>query len=805
MLQNTRVVAASILFICGLILLGVAYLTGLSRGRGQLEAILLTAEAEKAALLLVQALPTATETATPTETPTVTVTPTPTSTPTFTPTPPPASVLEWAERFRDTATEGLNSLTSVEFRADRARALIRGAAQNQGLFLVPAGFAELAVEPWAAVTAPLTPDGAAFPVLFWQSPAMGSRVRSQLLVDGTQSAAGFDLLRPGIAHSAFAADGRGRAHLLLVEQPRENGALMAYVWAKSGPADDLELVWQSGADAGWSVPALDSDLALIERTGALLPDLQISAPLHVYPRTAEAASAPAILIEQAPFAQQRATTTWRFMPETGAYELYATELVATPLTALGRVLEELQTGDVSGAADYASRLDLLQQAFELGLGNPGVWLASYLDDAGNLLTDSRVTARLRFFDNADRTRTFDAFFEEDEATGVFRLASLAKSRAYDATDLVTRAPPLPTPTVTATATQQPEVEGAEVAISQALSVTGNIGGDLASVLVPTNTPDDTSTPTSTLTPTVTQTPTPNVTNTPTPSQTPLPTVTPTATATPTVTATPTNTPLPIPDISPQQAAPLTGQMFVFEPARLRGSPGLDGIVIASVDNEEPVDIFAITQAEDWLLIRVPGRNGVLGWMFRDLVFTTGDTGVLPRHRADGAPVDAPTPTHTPEPGTSTPTVTPTPRTTPVLDQAPQQAQNAAVAPEPLAEESLFIMAGAAAPADPRLLQPVLDADENTLLLDTSQAAIEIWGGLLGSHGNRLAARQWRAILARYCSLRGGRTVGKRRQDAGSHSRAHRAWSCPGSFRSRDAGRILIRCAERYGHWTAGQR
>ena len=94
---------------------------------------------------------------------------------------------------------------------------------------------------------------------------------------------------------------------------------------------------------------------------------------------------------------------------------------------------------------------------------------------------------------------------------------------------------------------------------------------------------------------------------------------PTATSVPIATTAATTL---FPDI-PVTARPwATGITFVFEPARLRMAPRLDAEQVTTVPNETPVEIFGMTAAGDWLLIRVPSANNAVGWIFRDLVFTT---------------------------------------------------------------------------------------------------------------------------------------------------------------------------------------
>jgi hypothetical protein len=742
----------------GLILfLLIVYVIGLTVGRGELRSVKATAQAERLSVLI----PTPTATETPTETPTPTLTPTNTPTPTATytpaptltptptatPTPLPASVEEWAERFQVRAETGLNKITDLAFNPLRAETLVRRVAQEQQLIWVPVSYALLNDAPWSALAAPRTPDGKVLPVLFWQDPNDGDRVHSQLLLDlfyppGTER--DYGALAPGLEYGVMRTDDQGRNYVLLLERPGPDDALNAYLLAQPHPTADFVLVWNSADDSKWTLPAEGGQVTLGEREDGFLPDIQIRAPLSADSALRETVDAPEAFIEQPPFARQWVETSWSpVRAANGAatgYEISEATLVPSPLTSLAAIIQQLRAGDINPVSGLSNRIDLLQSAFDLGLGEPARWMAVYLNDAGQPAVGEEFTPHLRFFDNANRERTYDAIFEQDPE-GVYRLAALSQVAAYTDTALVTPAPPLPTATPTITPTPTPPAITAARAISDtlpitgALPVSGNVGGDASGILVPTNTPLPTGAPSVTPTPTITPTPTPDVTATPTPSNTPTPTNTATPTPTFTPTNTPTATPLPIPDIPPGQAAPLTGVMYVFEPARLRGAPSTDAIVIASLDSDVPVDIFGITEAGDWLLIRAPEQNNVMGWMFRDLVFTNGDVNALPKHRADGAPVNAPTATPTPEPGTPTPTLSPTPRTTPPIRPAQDASQGEesgrAAPPAPNADERTLTMAGPDLPADPHLPIPVLDPDGRTLLLDVGTATVEAWGGLFG--------------------------------------------------------------------------
>ncbi len=752
MQNRSQNILVGIVVIAALFVLAVTYFAGFQRGNIRVEQIQLTATAEQASQVSVR-VETIEPTPTPSDTPTPTSSPTPvptlTPTLTFTPTPLPASLEEWSARFQEQSTAGLNSMTALDFSPQRAQALLRRMAQAQSLVYVPISYNELSSTPWSALVVPRTPNGEAIPVLFWQEPNAGNRVQSQLLlnlfplVDGRTD---YTRLLSGLSQGSMVLDDDGLFYALLIERPGRvagRGALLtAYLLKQTDPAGGFTAEWRSEDDGSWNLEAEGSTVLLEDVDGQSLPDIVASAPLAGSDLRSQLNASNA-WVEHPLFARQQVVTRWSAVKEDGetggdgmvAYRLKDAELAPSPLTAFGLALERLQAGDVTTAATYANRIDLIQRAFELGMGSPGAWLASYVDEDGEPVPDTEVTNRLRIFDNADRSRIYDATFESDE-TGdqiVYRLSELAPASPYVGFNWVTPAPALPTPTATATSSPTPVAAGsdglpidAEAALSETLPIGGAIGADVDSgVLVPTVTPEPTSTPTVTLTPTITETPTPAQSPTPTPSRTPTPPPTPTATATATVTPTPTETPLPIPQIPPDLPAPLTGQMYLFETARLRGSPGLDSVVLASVENETPVGIFGITEAGDWYLIRIPSQGNVLGWMFGELVFTIGDLSVLPRYRADGSPLIPPTPA----PSTPTPTPTATPRTTPQVRMPSVQNEDVAPAPVPAVGEFVLELSADTDVSNVRSPMDVIDVNGNPMQLDLAEAQIEMWSSL----------------------------------------------------------------------------
>jgi hypothetical protein len=724
------------------LLLVIAYNAGYQRAQRIFTQAQATLEAQQVAIAVPTYTPTAAATPTPTATPTVTETPTPTVTPTPTATPTPtitptaASADEWATRFVNQATTWLNALSTLDFTPERAAETVRQAALTQQLYSVPVSYFTLADEPWAALAMPRTPDGKVLPALFWRDHNGSNAIRSQLLLGQFKLPSGArddKNLFAGIQQAQLRFDEQGRGHLLLIERPGAHATLMLYLFNQLNPAADFQLSWRSDRDPLWALQAQDSTIELVEREDALLPSLNIVAPLAAEGALRQRVDAPSPLIEQAPFARQWTETSWAPISSDGrvtGYGLAMVTLRPTPLSSFARLLTLLQQGNINAATAYSGRVDLIQQMGDLGLTAPAAWLALYLDENGEPLTGDATSLQMRLFDNANRNRTFELSFEADETVG-YRLVGIAEAAPFT-TDLVTPAPAIAggsdnrTPVARTTlVTPAPVAVAAGANISDVIAAATNAPQSEDAILVPSLTPPGTATPTATATATPLPSPTPTARDTPTVT----PTYTSSATPTATETSTPTPTPLPIPDIPPDQAPPLTGVTFVTEPGRLRGSPNTsDSIVITSVENGLTDDVFAITEAGDWLLIRV---NGVIGWMFRDLVILNGDPALLPLHRADGTPLISPTPGPPPTIAPATALPTATPLATPVVNNPTSQTITT-VAPPPQGDEVALTVGGDLVPVNP--LQPltVLTAEgaERTLRIDN--ATIELWGGLLGA-------------------------------------------------------------------------
>jgi len=435
MLQDkTRLQTAIVIGILAVVALIVAYNAGLARGRLRVRQEFLTVQAEMMAQLSATPtdtpIPEATLTPTPSPTPTASPTPTNSPTPTLSPTPTvtPSSPEEWAGRYRDLVTAGLNSSAYVGFSDAQAEALMRNIAQEQGLFFVPATYFSLQADPWAAVVSPRTPQGQVLPMLFWREPDAQNQVRSQLLVNAlsrTRDTPSYDALLGGLSHGVLREDFLGRLHLLLIERGELTPTRNVYVLSQTQPGDDFALAWFSGRDPLWSVQARGSQLGLEEIEASVLPDIIVSAPLGDNNALRERLGAPNSFVEQPPYARQWASTRWRYVTEEDVveygegvepgYNLQDAQLQMTPLTALAALVQNMRAGDVGAASSYVTRIDLLQQVFDLGLGQPGIWMGFYVDEGDQRVTDGSVTARMRFFDNGNRTRTFTAILDQDEA------------------------------------------------------------------------------------------------------------------------------------------------------------------------------------------------------------------------------------------------------------------------------------------------------------------------------------------------------------------------------------------------------
>ena len=725
--------------------IGLAY--GFGRSHGLADA-LATVTAQPQPLGLIAPTFTPTTVATPTPSPSATATPTPSATPS----PTPSTAAEWAEDYFAGALEALATLAAVDFSPDRAAALLPRLAQGMGLAIAPVSYSELGQAPWAALVTPLTPDGEPLPMLFWRNDGAGGQIQGQQLRDllaGATPADGPMPLTTGLAGGVVARDAQGRYHILMLERPEAGPQLSVWLWSQPQLGSPFVPVWHSADDPNWSFPAVDAQVELApNEDDRLLPDLLIRSPLPDDSLVRAQAGAPAIFVEQPPFARQQLESRWQpalasdtdpnAPPLLTGYRVQRAELVPTPLTALANLLAALQAGDASGAQAYAVRFDILDQAADLGIVTPGDWLAVYINDLDREIQDGSTSLRLRFFDNADRNRSFEATFVQDPATGGYKVNAFAPVVLSALAGIVTPAPPRPTPTPTATVTPEGGT-GAEssqaLGLGDAFTLTiplleeANPGGD---ILNPTLEPTATATPSFTPSPTDTPTETPLPTDTPTASATPTPT--PTATVTPT--PTPTEKPLPIPVIPPDALAPQTGYLLLTETGRLRGGPGVEYIVIAALQNSVGVEVFGITEAGDWLLVRAAqvedGRTNVAGWVATQLVIPYGDYALVPRFDAEGISVDAaPTPDSVALAAlpTATPTFTPTPLVTPVLAQPVVVELPIGAPPTPGAGELTATLLGETIPPDPLQPLPARLDDGRLVNLRLQNAVVQAWGGL----------------------------------------------------------------------------
>jgi hypothetical protein len=729
-----------------LVALIVSFNAGQARGRLRVREELLTVQSEMMIILsatptntLIPLIPTDTPaptyTSSPSPTPTPSLTPTPTLSPT--PTTTPSSPEEWANRYRLLVEDGLNSPALVGFTGMQAETLLRGLAQEQGLLYVPASYYEVRGAPWAALVVPRTPQGRVLPMIFWREPNDQNRVRGQLLhavLASTGDDQSVRMLTGGLHYGTLREDFLGRLSLLLVERADLTPELNVYVLAQEQPGEEFSLLWSSLSDPLWSVQSSGSQVETVETEAALLPDLVVTAPLGTDNALRRQLAAPNVILEQPPFARQWAETRWRFVaPENTVeyggtvkpgYNLQDATLRSTPLTTLAYVLQYLREQNVGEATNYVTRLDLLQQAFDLGLSERAIWLAYYLDEDGNPAWGNTTTNRLRFFDNANRARSFTALFETDEE-GDYRMAAVESAPAYEPNDLLTPAPPLPA-----------EPAAAETPVEDAATMEGTATATPTMTTTPTFTPSPTVEPTAVPTDVPTWTPTLTFTPSPTSVPTNTPTITLTPAPTDTETPAPTDTPEPFNAFAiPTDQAPLARAIVFRSPANLRAGPSVDQESLASLGYGVPVDLFGITEGGDWILLRInaPGDplDGVVGWIATDLLQVTGDLAFLPRYFADGMPVIPPTPTHTPTPGTPTATPMPTTIPTPVVQEPVAQPQAEIVPPQPEANEQLMVISGERIPADPFNPIAVVGADGQAGTLAVDRASVEIWSGLFG--------------------------------------------------------------------------
>ncbi|MEZ4657235.1 MAG: hypothetical protein R2911_06665 [Caldilineaceae bacterium] len=567
-------------------------------------------------------------------------------------------------------------------------------------------------------------------------------------------------------------DEQGRAYLLLVEnspevktsrQPERTLSILTLAQPQAGA--DFELAWWSAADPLWSVAERGAEYELVENEGQLLPAIQVTAPLLLRGNLRQELGAPVFFIEEAPFARQRARTLWKpfFNALTGRltdYRLESGELFPSPLATLQRLLTLLQASDVSSAGSLVTRLDLLQEAVDLKLTEPATWLAFYVDGDGRPLMDDparadEITNQLRFFDNANRNRTFDALFEQDDS-GYKVAAFQPVLDIYSDTRLVTPAPATPTPILptptyappTATPTPSPTFDLAltidltnTLSLTETTAFTGfqTITEAVAAEIQSISWTATALSQAAQNTPTSGPTPTPTATASSTPTATPTETATATATATPTATETatplPTDTPTPpglravTPDIPPDQPGFMTGSVAASN-TNLRGGPGIDYVIVGQPALDDPVAYFGITEAGDWLLLRInqPGspNDGVIGWMAVTLLRWDTDLSALPRYRADGSPVTAftPTPTLSPAQAAAQPTAE---LIAPALAPLPA----ASTPPAPDITEQLVTLGGDQIPANPLAPMDATASDGRALRLRLDTAVVEIWSGLFG--------------------------------------------------------------------------
>ncbi|RME51872.1 MAG: hypothetical protein D6790_19310, partial [Caldilineae bacterium] len=362
------------------------------------------------------------------------------------------------------------TLLGPEARATNGETVLQLIAQDEGVAGPLARTALLLGDRWAAVAVVQGPDGQITPTLFWEASPGAPQVNGLDLSAQVVEPNGAPGLRSGRLLGALGEEG-GAIWVLLVSAPQENSPeAQAYV-VRLAP-DGATRTWRGQDDPAWSVHTTAASLSLDPAGDPLLPGLQATAPLAPDSPLRQELAAATIFVEEPPFAQQLVRSRWLPLTRgTGAdtrlvYTLQERALLSTPLTTLVHFLLTLQKGDLDAARTFAIDPTLPEAAQGMGLAAPGIWFAQYLGEQGEPTPPGTITAHLRFFDNGDRNRTFDAFFEQD-GQGVYRLLALSPGLPFTAADLVTPLPvatdtptvtptPTDTSTATATATAPPE-------------------------------------------------------------------------------------------------------------------------------------------------------------------------------------------------------------------------------------------------------------------------------------------------------------------------------------------------------------
>ncbi len=408
---------------------------------------------------------------------TSTWTPAPTLTPTWTPTAPVTQEDQDASaqtgltlgtvRFARLGSEQIAALAQDQRTPETVSALLNALAESEGMRYSSLSFSQLTGDRWAALAVPRTADGQPMPTLFWQ--ADNGQIVGQALFPLLADAPDAAPLLTGTLQALIETDAQGRLVVLLVERGTPGDAVAVYALT-AAPGQRFSTVWRSTEEPLWTAQPTGMVLQLLPVTESVLPGILVSSPLPQDAALREALDAPSVFVERPPLAQQSARTFWtpvlvsttEGIPDRWIYELSEQTLLPTPLTTLGRFLDALQAGDTQTAANVAVDPGVADVGLSLDLDQPGEWIGLYRDpNSGALLPATTISTRLRFFDNADRTRTFDAFFELNDA-GEYELVRIAATPDYAAIDLVTPAPsrtPTATPTETATATPTETAHG----------------------------------------------------------------------------------------------------------------------------------------------------------------------------------------------------------------------------------------------------------------------------------------------------------------------------------------------------------
>ncbi len=213
--------------------------------------------------------------------------------------------------------------------------------------------------------------------------------------------------------------------------------LSAYVWSQPQPGAAFALTWRSADEDPQPGPSAraTAGAALVDGE-RFLPDICSAARCPPTARCVRRRAYPQCLSSSrllparaSPCAGSRRWQPTPTRPPPPAHRLPPGRHrgAATPLTTLATFLDLLQKGDANRAQDLVARLDLLSEAARLNMVAPGDWMAVYVNDQDREIQDESTSLRIRFFDNADRNRTYEALFEQNAESGQDQRAAIGQS------------------------------------------------------------------------------------------------------------------------------------------------------------------------------------------------------------------------------------------------------------------------------------------------------------------------------------------------------------------------------------------